>query len=142
METQEIVTQLKTKLASGVSLAVNFADGQGNAEFFGRGIKPLLNSVICAAPLLEKAVCADKVVGKAAALLFVYAKVSFVYAETISDPALKVFKFYKVPHETVKLVPYIQNREGTGQCPMEALCADTIDPEAALQRLSTAVYPK
>ena len=134
-EIPEILDKLKQKLANGVSLAVEFADGAGSAEFFGSGIKPLLNAVLSAAPLLYGAVCADKIVGKAAALLFVYAKARFVYAELISDLALKVLRFYGVSCAFAKLVPYIQNRLQTGQCPTELLCSDTANPDEALRRL-------
>ena len=136
---QEQLDTLKIKLASGARLAVAFIDCFGYAEFFGSGVKPLLTAITKAAPLLSGAVCADRVVGKAAALLFVYANVSFVYGETMSESALQILTANAVPHAFQNKVPFIQNRAGDGQCPMELLCADTSSPLEAFKRLSEKI---
>jgi len=165
LEIQKILRWLKEKLAGGAPLAVMFCDDGMNldgcgrtalvsalslavspsgvkfscdgksAEFFGAGVKPLLTAVVSAAPLFEGAVCADKIVGKAAALLFAYAKAGFVYAETVSMSALDILKAFGIPCEFASVVPFIQNRAGDGQCPMELLCADTDNPREAIKRL-------
>ncbi|MCL2797307.1 MAG: DUF1893 domain-containing protein [Firmicutes bacterium] len=120
-------------------LSVRLGSDGKSAEFFGTGIKPLLSAVLSAASLFKNAVCADKIVGKAAALIFAYAKAGFVYAETVSHPALEILKTHGIPCEYAKCVPFIQNRAGLDQCPMELLCADTDSPEEAVRRLRERV---
>ena len=57
-----------------------------------RGVAPLMKLLKEDNTQLKDAMIADKVIGKAAALLMVYAKVKEVYTPTISTPALQVFK--------------------------------------------------
>lgn len=75
---------------------------------------------------------ADKIVGKAAALLFVYLGVRCVYAETLSNSAKDVFERYGVEYSFGTLTDMIVNRKGDGPCPMEKAVIDADTPEAAL----------
>jgi hypothetical protein len=74
---------------------------------------------------------ADKVIGKAAALLMVYAGVKEVFTPTISDPAVEVFEKHNVKITYDKVVERIINRTGDGLCPMESLCLNVENPEEA-----------
>ncbi len=62
---------------------------------------------------------ADKVVGKAAAFLFVIAGVRSIYARVISQPALLVLQSNGISVCYDETTEHIINRAGTDFCPME-----------------------
>ena len=96
-----------------------------------RGVAPLMKLLKEDNTQLKDAMIADKVIGKAAALLMVYAKVKEVYTPTISTPALQVFKNNNIEIHYDKEVERIVNRKGDGLCPMETLCMYIENPEEA-----------
>ena len=95
-----------------------------------RGVKPLLT-------LLERGDCpkgasaADRVVGKAAAYLYVLLGVKDVYALVVSDLAAGVFERFGIGFTYEKRVPMIRNRTDTGFCPMESAVLAVDDPSKA-----------
>lgn len=99
-----------------------------------RGVAPLLGylkggkdfSGYCAA---------DKVVGKAAAYLYVLLAVKEVYAVTASSHAADVFKRYGICFHCDNIAPAIKNRDGNGLCPMESAVLDINTPEEALEAI-------
>ena len=60
---------------------------------------------------------ADRIVGKAAALLYVMMGVKGVFAEVLSESALAVLNKHGVHAEYSVLTPNIINRAGDGLCP-------------------------
>lgn len=84
----------------------------------GHGVRPMLDFINNKIDLTGFSV-ADKVVGKGAAMLFIYAKISEVYARLISKPALAVLNEHKVKVTYDKLVNNIINKRGDDLCPME-----------------------
>ena len=98
-----------------------------------RGIKPILLFLRQDPDCLRGASAADKVIGKAAALLFVYGGV-------ISTPALEVFQQYGVVCEYGTLVDRIQNRKGDGLCPMETRAMTLTLPEEAYEVFHTLIF--
>lgn len=96
-----------------------------------RGVRPLLE-------LLEDGndlrgfFAADKVVGKAAAFLYVLLGVQAVYARVISSPAKAVLSRYGISLTFEAEVPAIENRTKTGLCPIESSVWNTDDPAEAL----------
>lgn len=95
-----------------------------------RGVQPLLRPyeegirfVGCAA--------ADRVIGKAAACLYVLLGVERVYAEIVSKPAKEIFDRNGITLDYDHLVELIENRTRTGLCPMETAVRDITDPEEA-----------
>lgn len=74
---------------------------------------------------------ADRIVGKAAALLFVLAGVTELYAEVLSESALRVLNEHEITVSYTTLVPFIVNRQGDGACPMENAVREIEDPAAA-----------
>lgn len=95
------------------------------------GIKPLLK-LIDSDLDLRGACAADRIVGKAAAMLYVILGVSRVYAETLGKSGQAVFERYGISYEYDTLTDHIINRAGTDLCPMELAVRDIDDPEAAL----------
>lgn len=75
---------------------------------------------------------ADKVVGKAAALLYVTLGVKILWAGVISKPAAQVFERYGIEYWYDTLTDAIINRKGDGFCPMETAVRDIDSPEEAL----------
>ena len=93
-----------------------------------RGIKPVLQWLAQIPSPLAGAFVADKVVGKAAALLFVHGGIKALYTQTISQPALEVLEQHNI-------VLRIKNRAGDGLCPMESRVWEIDDPLAAYEAL-------
>lgn len=97
-----------------------------------RGVKPLL-AWIDGGTDMSGFSAADKVVGKAAAFLYVILGVKAVYAGVISEPAEKVLTENGIAVEYGTLTDAIRNRAGTGFCPMETAVKNISEPYAALE---------
>ena len=96
-----------------------------------RGVRPLLSFLEEKRP--SDGLCAaDKVIGKAAAFLYVLIGIRCIYADVISERALEVFEKYGVDISYTTLVPAIKNRAGDGFCPMETAVSDIDSPDRAL----------
>ncbi len=101
---------------------------------YERGVKPLLElieekrNVTCGA-------AADKVVGKAAAMLYVLLGIGELYACVISELAFDVLTESGIKVSYEKKVPMIRNRTDTGYCPMEQATKDIDDPKEALEAI-------
>lgn len=96
-----------------------------------RGVKPLTD-------LLDRGIdlkgfsAADKVVGKAAAFLYVLLGVNEVYAPVMSESAVHTLLENGVKARFDRSVKNIINRSGTGFCPMEEAVKDITEPAAAI----------
>lgn len=95
-----------------------------------RGVKPLLywldNGID-----LKGFSAADKVVGNAAAFLYVLLGVKEVYAPVMSEAAVSTLSRNGIRYQCGESVKSIINRAGTGNCPMEeAVCGITVPTEA------------
>lgn len=94
------------------------------------GVLPLMNWLSQGTDL-KNAIAADKVVGKAAAFLYVNLGVKEVYAEVMSSAAIHVFQTYGITFSYKMLVEKILNRTGTELCPMEQAVKDIEAPAVA-----------
>ncbi len=103
-----------------------------------RGIAPMMDLIASHADVTGYA-AADLVVGKAAALLFVYAGIREVYAEVISDGAVRILKKYDIPFRFSSRTKQIVNRKGDDICPMEKAVQYIDEPEPALSALTNAI---
>lgn len=74
---------------------------------------------------------ADRVVGKAAAMLYVLLGVREVYADVLSAAGEAVLCESGIPYSCRARVPYIVNRAGDGMCPMEQAVAPLSSPQDA-----------
>ena len=111
-----------------------FTDGERIFKSRDRGVKPLLSYL--ADGIDTKGLCAaDKVVGKAAAFLYVLLGIKCVYADVISEKALEVFENHGVEISFSTLVSAIRNRTNTGFCPMETAVENINDPKAAIEAI-------
>lgn len=90
--------------------------------FSQRGVSDLYDMVRNKSGFLKDARIADKVIGKGAAALMVIGEVKEVYADIISLSALLLLREAGVETDFGRIVPFIQNRDKTGWCPLEKIC--------------------
>lgn len=112
------------------------AQGNDTRTFRKKGVKDLYE-LLCRNPaFLNGAHIADKVVGKAAAALIVRGGIKDVYTDIISLSALTLLRKAHIQVSFERLVPYIQNPDKTGWCPLEEKCyhEDSIDGIFAIVR--------
>lgn len=98
------------------------------------GIAPMLEFISENVELTGFSV-ADKIVGKAAALLFVLAGIHQVYGEVMSKGAEAILIQHNIPYTYGTLTSYIINRKGDGICPMEETVKEIEDPRKAFEAL-------
>lgn len=119
-----MLEMLKT---GGYSLLVR---SRGEIHSFNRpGVADLMALLAENPGLLVGAAVADKVVGKAAAALMVLGGVARVEALTMSLPAKEMLDASGVANSGEVMTDHIENRDGTGWCPMELCCRDCKTPE-------------
>lgn len=99
-----------------------------------RGVKPLVDWI--SANQETVGFCAaDKVVGKAAALLYVRMEVAAVYAKVMSRAAAETLQRYGIAATYDVMTEAVRNRTDTGLCPMEQTVMDIDEPNAALEAI-------
>ncbi len=99
-----------------------------------RGVKPLLDWIDSGMDLKGFS-AADKVVGKAAAFLYVLLGVKEVYANVMSEAAIYTLSRNGIHFQYDISAKNIINRAGTGNCPMEETVWDISDPMEALEAI-------
>lgn len=104
-----------------------------------RGVKPLLDWLDSNINLKGFS-AADKVVGKAAAFLYVLLGVKEVYAPVMGESAIYTLARNGVQPYCDKSVKHIINRAGTGFCPMEEAVFDITEPKKALATIKSKLY--
>jgi len=107
---------------------------KGDSVYFSkaRGVKPLLNWLDEGMDFTGYS-AADKVVGKAAAMLYVLLGVSRIHALVISEKAMQVLAGNGIEVTYDTLTERIHNRTNTGFCPMEAAVWEIDDLQEGLQ---------
>ena len=131
----DYLSQAIALLASDETLTCVVSGPNGILSAHDRGIKPILSWLAAAPDTLHGAAIADKVVGKAAALLFIQGGISCLHTRIISQPALEILTAYQIPVTYNHLVERISNRAGDGLCPMESRVIDINDPAEAYAAL-------
>lgn len=96
-----------------------------------RGVRPLL-ALIDAGIDVRGCTAADSIVGRAAALLYVYLGVAAVTADVMSVGARGLLSAHGIATAARTVADHIINRRGDGPCPMEAATAGITDPAEAL----------
>lgn len=99
-----------------------------------RGVAPLLELLDRGVSLAGFSV-ADRVVGRAAAFLYLRLGAERVYARVMSRPAQQVFADAGVACACEEWVPLIRNRTDTDLCPMEKAVLDIRDKDEAEQAI-------
>lgn len=101
-----------------------------------RGVKPLLDWLDAGVSLSDFS-AADRVVGNGAAFLYVLLGIKELYAHVLSRTALQTLEHYQIRVHFGTLVDAIQNRQKTGNCPIEEAVSDERDPASALIKIRT-----
>ncbi len=99
-----------------------------------RGIAPMMD-FLDAGYTMTGFSAADRIVGRAAAMLFVLAGVRWLYADVMSEGALAVLQTHGIGASYGTLTPCIINRKGSGQCPMEEAVQAISDPAQAREAI-------
>lgn len=99
--------------------------------FDQHGIFPLVSTLAHSPKQLSGATVCDRIIGRAAALLCIYGKAAQVYGRVMSEGAVQLLAEHNIELAYGDLVPFIQNREQNGLCPMEQKVQHTADPEMA-----------
>lgn len=109
-------------------------DGNALLTSKARGVAPLL-AFLEEGNDLSAFRAVDKVVGKAAAFLYILLGIRSVFAITVSEEALRLLRENGIFVAYDSCVPRIRNREGTGFCPMESAVLNETDPLRALEKI-------
>ena len=104
-----------------------------------KGLLPLINWLEEDPEFLRGASVADKIVGRASAMIMVYAGVSEVFASVISNGALELLRENGISVTYSMTAIAISNRRGDGICPMERLVAPIRDAKTAYEKLREKV---
>jgi hypothetical protein len=114
-------------------------NGEILAQKKGDGIKPILEAIEELKEKMHGSTVGDRILGKASALLCVYAKIREVYAPQATKTAIAVLIRAGIPGQTDALITHIKNRYGTGMCPFEQLLLAVDSPEEAYTMLKKTV---
>ncbi len=128
------IARAREILQENAALTCVFVRGEEIFTRTERGVKPLI-MLADEGKTLSGYSCADRVVGRAAALLYVLLGAEAVFAKVLSRSGEEVFKAHKIAYGCDVLAERIVNRAGTGLCPMELATADITDPVEALSAI-------
>ena len=124
---------------SGSYAFVLVKDTQVIATGTRAGIGELLDVITEMPDAVRGASLADKIVGKAVALVAVYAGIAEIYTPLGSESAADLLAKYNIPFHAARMTPMIQNKRNDGPCPMERLSTPITEPEVAVAALKTFV---
>ena len=110
-------------------------NGQVVFKSVDKGIKSMYYLAKNMREELKGSSLADKVIGKGAAILCQYLGIRELYAELISESAVKVLDKMDINYEFKDKCDYIRNRDKTDYCSIEKRSLDTEDPEILLIRI-------
>lgn len=81
----------------------------------------------------------DRVIGKGALMLAELIGVDAIFTPLTSQTALDYNKQLDIPLYYEDLVPYIENRDRSGMCPIEQSVKNTNDPDIGEQNIEAAI---
>ncbi len=120
--------------ALGSYSVVFLRGGRKVYESAGSGIKPLIDALDSR---VDYSGCdaLDKIVGKAAALVYVMLKIKSVGACVMTEKAKEILTASGIACGADRYAEAIVNRKGDGLCPMERAVADIDDPATAIDAI-------
>jgi hypothetical protein len=136
MENQDLHLAKLKLITENLSLVI-VKNGKIIFETKKQGISGFLEAIEKLDKNLFASSAADKLVGLAAALLFVYAGVASVFALTISEGGIRVLEDNNIAYLFEKKVSYILNRSKNGVCPFEKLAMASGSPDEAYVKLKS-----
>ena len=127
----------KLKLIEDDRSLVIVKKGKVTFETKKQGISGFLQAIENMDKNLVAASVADKIVGVAAAMLCVYARVASVFALTISEGGIRVLEDNNIAYLFEKKVSNILNRSKNDVCPFEKLAMDSGSSDEAYVNLES-----
>lgn len=123
---EDLIAEMHKLVKEGRSIVVA-RDGIITAQADGDGIKPAMEMLETLR--LGRSIVFDRIVGRAAAAIFIKGGARKVCALVMSAPAAELLKAHGVGVYAVETVEKIVNRRKTGMCPMDTAVAgiDDID---------------
>lgn len=98
------------------------------AKYKGSGLKPILDAIGEDEQIFKGAIVFDRIVGRAAAAVYIVGGAKEVYAEVMSIGAKKLLEKNKIMATGEQEVEEIINREKTGMCPLENSVKNESEP--------------
>lgn len=128
-------------LATRDQACILLKNGELIYEDTGLGVKPLrkLRQQNFSKAPNDKLVLIDKVIGKGALMLAELIGVDEIFTPLTSEAALNYSKKCNIPIHSLEIVPFIENRDRTGMCPIENSVKDTNDPILGEQNIEKAI---
>ena len=134
----DLLAEMK-KLVDAGKACVIAKDGVIVRQLEGRGVKPIVDELDRDPKAFAGVVAYDKVIGRAAAAVYVVGGAAKVAADVMSEAAVAFLEKHGVAAVAAKKVPQIINRAKTGICPMEATVANLDNPEEMVNALRKAI---
>ena len=134
----ELLERARKRLEEGEYTCVLLAGDGREHTSRERGVKPLLE-LLSTKDSFGEYVAADKTVGAGAAHLYVLLGVRALWANIVSRSAIDVLEKNGITVAFGECVPYIINRRGDGQCPIETAVAYASSSEEAYELIIDAL---
>ena len=131
---KERFKELIVELREGKSNCI-IVKGDDTLKFSLPGVKTLMTLLKEDPSLLKGSIVLDKVVGKGAAALMILGGVTQIYAELISEHAIKLLDTTDIKFSYGERVPFIENRFKTGLCPIEMLSITSDEPKIIHEKI-------
>lgn len=131
---KERFEELVEELREGKSNCI-IVKGEEIFKFSLPGVKTLMTLLKEDPSLLKGSIVLDKVVGKGAAALMILGEVAEIYAELISEHAIKLLDTTDIKFSYGEKVPFIENKTKTGFCPIEMLSIPSSDPKEIHEKI-------
>lgn len=131
-------TRARRELQADETLGCVACRGDRTLTGTGRGVKPLL-AWLAAGQRLDGFSASDRVIGKAAAMLYIQLGAVAVHGCVMSGSGLAMLQAHGVDAAYDELVPMIRNRANTGMCPIEQSVLNIDDPAEAEPPVRAAV---
>lgn len=132
MSEVDLLLEMKSLIAEGRSIVVA-RDGVIAEVSDRHGIAPAMQLLDDAK--LKGALVVDKIVGRAAAAIFIAGGVKKVYAAVMSEGARALLKANGIEAGADEYVEVIVNRDKTGECPMGSAIKDIEDVTEMVETL-------
>ncbi|MCH5228275.1 MAG: DUF1893 domain-containing protein [Muribaculaceae bacterium] len=127
---EELVVELRKEKSNCI-----IVKGEELFRFSLPGVKTLMTLLKEDPSLLKDSIVFDKIVGKGAAALMILGGVAEIYAELISEHAIKLLDTTDIKFSYGERVPFIENRFKTGLCPIEMLSLTSDEPKIIHEKI-------
>ena len=129
----------KQTLIDGDFSCVVVKDGKVLHTCHGTGISPILELYRNHPEDMLGASVADKIIGRAAAVVYVLCGIKEIYCHVISEPGVAYLAQHGISHSCHRTVERIDNRTKTDMCPMEKASFASDDPQEAYASITAFI---